>query len=249
MSKGIGKEFMEKTKHRYLEDSDQVKGLPQPPLELEWNENMVLIDLPAVEKLEMKNMDLRKAIETRKSLRKYGDTPLTIEEISYLLWCTQGVKQVVSRPSTIRTVPSAGARHAFETFLLINNVEGIRPGLYRYIALSHKLMEVTTEVEIAQRVTTACHEQEFILNSAVTFIWTAVVSRMKWRYGERGYRYIHLDAGHICQNLYLTAESIDSGVCAIGSFDDDDINELLGLDGEKQFVVYAATLGKRIHDK
>ncbi|WIV12389.1 SagB/ThcOx family dehydrogenase [Proteiniborus sp. MB09-C3] len=246
MTKGIGKEFMEKTKHKYEEDSDQEKGLPQPPLELEWDENAVLIGLPSVDKLEMKSMDLRKAIETRKSLRKYADTPLALEELSYLLWCTQGVKQVVSRPATLRTVPSAGARHAFETFLLINNVEGLKPGLYRYIAISHKLMEISTDPEMAQKVTTACHEQEFIKNSAVTFIWSAVAYRMKWRYGERGYRYIHLDAGHVCQNLYLTAGSIDSGVCAIASFDDDEINKLLGLDGEEQFVVYVATLGKRI---
>lgn len=247
MSQSIGKEFMEKTKYKYAEASAQEKGLPQPPLELEWDENAVLIDLPSVDKLEVMNMDLREAIETRKSLRKYADTPLTLDELSYLLWCTQGVKQVVSRPATLRTVPSAGARHAFETFLLVNNVEGIKPGLYRYIALSHKLMEITTESEIAQKVTIACNEQEFINSSAVTFIWSAVVDRMKWRYGERGYRYLHLDAGHICQNLYLTAESIDSGVCAIGAYDDDAINNLLGLDGENQFVIYAATVGKRIH--
>ncbi len=246
MTKNIGKEFMEKTKHKYAEPSDQEKGLLQPPLELEWDEAGMLIDLPPAEKLEVKSMDLRKAIETRRSLRKYDNISLKLDELSYLLWCTQGVQQVLSRPSTLRTVPSAGARHAFETFLLINNVEGIKPGLYRYIALSHKLMEITTESEIAQKVTNACHEQEFIKNSAVTFIWSAVVDRMKWRYGERGYRYLHLDAGHICQNLYLAAESIDSGVCAIGSYDDDAINSLLGLDGENQFVIYAATVGKRI---
>lgn len=246
MTKGIGKEFMEKTKYKYAEESDQQKGLPQPPLELEWDENAVLIELPSTDKLEVTSMDLRKAIEARKSLRKYADIALSLDELSYLLWCTQGVKQVVSRPSTLRTVPSAGARHAFETFLLINNVEGLKPGLYRYIAISHKLMEISTEAEIAQKVSDACNEQEFIKNSAVTFIWTAIVDRMKWRYGERGYRYLHLDAGHVCQNLYLTAESIDSGVCAIGAYNDDEINKLLGLDGESQFVIYAATVGKRI---
>lgn len=246
MSKGIGKEFMEKTKYKYAEPSDQEKGLPQPPLELEWDENATLIDLPPVEELEMKNMDLRKAIENRKSLRKYAPISLSLEELSYLLWCTQGVKKVTSRPATLRNVPSAGARHAFETFLLINNVKGIRPGLYRYIALSHKLMEVNTEPDIADKITFSCREQEFIKNSAVTFIWTAVLERMKWRYGERGYRYLHLDAGHVCQNLYLTAESIDSGVCAIAAFDDDELNKVIGLDGENQFAVYVATLGKKI---
>lgn len=246
MSKGIGKEFMEKTKYEYAEPSDQEKGVPQPSLELEWDENSVLIDLPSPENLVVKGMDLRKAIETRRSLRKYADIPLTIDELSYLLWCTQGVKKVSSRPATLRTVPSAGARHAFETVLLINNVEGIKPGLYRYMALSHKLIEITTEPEIADKVAVACNDQEFIKNSAATFIWVAVVDRMKWRYGERGYRYLHLDAGHVCQNLYLTAESIDCGACAIGAYDDNKINSLLNLDGENQFVIYAATVGKRI---
>ena len=246
MSKGIGKEFMEKTKYKYLEESDQDKGLPQPPLELGYEANSVLIDLPPVENINIKSIDLRKVIESRKSLRKYSKTALNIEELSYLLWSTQGVKQVVSRPATIRTVPSAGARHAIETYLLINKVDGIKPGLYRYIALSHKLMEVNLDPEIDEKISNSCLRQDFIKNSAVTFIWTADVYRMKWRYGERGYRYLHLDAGHICQNLYLSAEAIDSGVCAIAAFDDDEINGLIGLDGENQFVLYVATLGKTI---
>ncbi|MBU5675568.1 SagB/ThcOx family dehydrogenase [Alkaliphilus sp. MSJ-5] len=246
MSKGIGKEFMEKTKYKYLEESDQDKGLPQPPLELGYEANSVLIDLPPVENINIKSIDLRKVIESRKSLRKYSKTALNIEELSYLLWSTQGVKQVVSRPATIRTVPSAGARHAIETYLLINKVDGINPGLYRYIALSHKLMEVNLDPEIDEKISNSCLRQDFIKNSAVTFIWTADVYRMKWRYGERGYRYLHLDAGHICQNLYLSAEAIDSGVCAIAAFDDDEINGLIGLDGENQFVLYVATLGKTI---
>jgi len=245
MSKGIGKEFMEKTKYVYLDESDQEKGLPQPSLELEYNTNAVMIDLPSVENIEIENIDLRKAIESRKSLRKYDDTALTIDELSYLLWCTQGVKQVVSRPATIRTVPSAGARHAFETYLLINKVEGIKKGLYRYISLSHKLMEVSMEPGMDEKISNSCLRQDFIKSSAVTFIWSADVYRMKWRYGERGYRYLHLDAGHVCQNLYLSAEAMGSGVCAIAAFDDDEINALLGLDGVKQFVVYVATVGKK----
>ncbi|QUH21203.1 SagB/ThcOx family dehydrogenase [Alkaliphilus sp. B6464] len=246
MSNGIGKEFMERTKYKYLEESDQDKGLPQPPLELEYEANSVLIDLPPVETINIKGIDLRKAIESRKSLRKYSNTALTIEELSYLLWSTQGVKQVVSRPATIRTVPSAGARHAIETYLLINKVDGVKPGLYRYIALSHKLMEVNLDPEIDGKISNSCLRQDFIKNSAVTFIWAADAYRMKWRYGERGYRYLHLDAGHVCQNLYLSAEAIDSGVCAIAAFDDDEINSLIGLDGENKFVLYVATLGKNI---
>ncbi|CCQ92804.1 Nitroreductase [[Clostridium] ultunense Esp] len=245
MNKNIGGEFIEKTKYQYMGTTDQEKELPQPPLELEYEKGEVLIELPSVSNIKVNNIDLREAIESRKSLRKYSNEFLTKEELSYLLWCTQGVKAITSRPSTLRNVPSAGSRHSFETYLLINRVNGLKPGLYRYLAIDHKLLEVNTEPDIAEKITYSCNEQIYVKNSAVTFIWSTVIYRMKWRYGERGYRYVHLDAGHVCQNLYLTAQSIDSGVCAIAAFDDDRLNELLGLDGEEQFVVYLATVGKK----
>jgi SagB-type dehydrogenase family enzyme len=142
-------------------------------------------------------------------------------------------------------VPSAGARHAFETYLLVNNVEGLAPGLYRFLALSHQLAQVEVETGLADRITRACLDQSHVKRSAVTFFWSAVPYRMAWRYGERGYRYLHLDAGHVCQNLYLAAEVIGAGVCAIAAFDDEALNRLLGFDGEEQFVIYLATVGKR----
>jgi SagB-type dehydrogenase family enzyme len=80
--------------------------------------------------------------------------------------------------------------------------------------------------------------------SGVTFFWVAVSERMEWRYPVRGYRYLHLDAGHVCQNLYLAAEAISCGVCAIAAFDDEKVNEALNLDGENLFVIYVATVGK-----
>jgi SagB-type dehydrogenase family enzyme len=145
----------------------------------------------------------------------------------------------------LRTVPSAGARHAFETYLLINRVEGLKQGMYRYLALEHKLIEVNMEADIVDRTVAGCMGQATVGGSAVTFIWVAIVDRMKWRYDVRGYRYLHLDAGHVCQNLYLAAESIDCGACAIAAFDDDEINQVLGLDGEQQFVIYVGAVGKK----
>ena len=170
MSKGIGAEFMEKTKYRYLEESDQRKGLPQPPLELGYDELKTIIDLPAPTEIEVGAVDLRTAIENRRSVRNYSEQPLTLEELSFLLWCTQGVKEVVTRPATLRTVPSAGARHAFETYLLVNRVEGLKPGLYRFLAIDHKLLEVNLESAIVENIarTTA---QRLVKESAVTFIW------------------------------------------------------------------------------
>lgn len=244
MKRGIGQEFLEKTKYQYLGESDQQKGLPQPPLAMD-AAGQPAIDLPRPDQLSIRSIDLTTAINRRRSVRKYAAEPLTLEELSYLLWCTQGVKQVTNRPATLRTVPSAGARHPFETYLLINRVQGLQPGLYRFLALTHQLVAEDLSEDIADRITAAALRQPFIRTSAVTFLWVAVPYRSIWRYQERAYRYLFLDAGHVCQNLYLAAEAIDCGCCAVDAFDDDRLNQLLGLDGVEQFAIYLAPLGKK----
>jgi SagB-type dehydrogenase family enzyme len=191
-------------------------------------------------------MNLRQAIEQRVSIRQYSAEYLSMDEFSMLLWLTQGVKQVTTRPATQRTVPSAGARHAFETFILANRVDGLTPGVYRFLAIEHALQEVNLDPLIASRLEEACLGQKMITRSAAAFFWAAVAERMTWRYVERGYRYLHLDAGHVCQNLYLAGESMGCGTCAIAAYDDDLVNGALGLDGEKIFVVYLAALGKKV---
>lgn len=238
-------DFLAKTSYPKLSPPPQQEGLPQPPLELPWPEDAELIALPDPQSLEMPPAHLRQIIEQRRSLRRYDHKPLTAAELSYLLWLTQGIKRITGRPATLRTVPSAGARHAFETFLLINRVDGIQPGLYRYVASRHALLRVDAPDNIDTQVTVACRQQEHILQSAVTFIWMAVAERMTWRYVERSLRYLFLDAGHVCQNLYLAAESINCGVCAIAAFDDEPLNQLLGADGVDQFAIYLATVGKK----
>jgi SagB-type dehydrogenase family enzyme len=240
-----GPEFMQKTKYQNLQPSKQQLGEPQPPLEIPIPADAARIDLPRPETLEFPGADLQTVIERRRSIRKYSDESLTLEELSFLLWCTQGVKQVINRPATLRTVPSAGARHAFETYLLINRVDGLKSGLYRFAAIDHQLIPLNLSPDIAEGVTAACLNQRFILTSAVTFIWVAIVERMAWRYTERGYRYLHLDAGHVCQNLYLSSEAIGGGVCAIAAFDDDRLNQTIGVDGESQFAIYLAPMGKK----
>jgi SagB-type dehydrogenase family enzyme len=242
---GTGQEFMERTKYAYIGKSDQQNGIPQPPLELPPDPGLLLLNLPRPEALEIPPLDLRTAIERRRSVRTYTHEPLPLEELSFLLWCTQGVQRVNGTHWTLRTVPSAGARHAFETFLLVNDVDGLEPGLYRYLALSHRLQQAGTDLTLSHRITAACFDQQFILRCGVVFLWTAVPYRMTWRYGERGYRDLHLDAGHVCQNLYLAAEAVGCGVCAVAAFDDDTMNGLLGIDGASQFLIYLATVGKK----
>lgn len=245
MDKTIGQHFMELTRYEYLEPTGQKQGLPQPSLQLKYDTSRSLIDLPEPETFPEVNLNLLEFIELRTSTRQYSNRPITLHELSYLLWCTQGVKGTIPGKATFRTVPSAGACHAFETYLLINNVEELEPGLYRFLALEHKLIPVNLTKKIAEEVFFACLKQSSVKKSAVTFIWTAVAERMTWKYGDRGYRYLHLDAGHVCQNLYLTGESIGCGTCAIAAFDDAYFNQLLGIDGKNHFVIYCAAVGKK----
>jgi len=242
----IGLEFLEKTKYQYLSESAQKQGVPQPPLERPLPDKISPIALPDPADIKIPSMDLREAIEKRSSLRRFSQTELSLEELSYLLWLTQGVKNVTDRPATERTVPSAGSRHAFETYMLINRVGNLEPGVYRYAALKHFIYLVNREAGVNETLTAACKGQSHIRTSAVTFFWVADMSRMTWRYCERAYRYVFLDAGHICQNLYLAAESIQCGVCGIAAYDDDLLNAALGVNGKDTVTLYAATIGKRL---
>jgi SagB-type dehydrogenase family enzyme len=241
---GIGKEFMEGTKYHNMGKSAHRLGMSQPPVEAEWDLTKAPIPLPPPVSLRLGDFSLRQAIEQRRSLREYSGQPLSLEELSFLLWCTQGVQDAAGR-CTLRTVPSAGARHAFETLLLVNHVTGLSPGLYRFLALDHALLEENRHPDVADRLVEACLGQGFVKGAAVTFVWVAEVHRMTYRYGERGYRYLHLDAGHVCQNLYLAAEAIECGACAIAAFEDDEVNRVLGFDGESRFAIYLGAVGKK----
>jgi len=236
------KKFLEATKLKNMGPTPYKKGKDAPPLETPCEGDRIA--LPEAKSLEIPDISLRKAITDRRSVRKYDDKPLSVEELSYALWATQGVHKQTSGV-TLRSVPSAGARHAFDTFLLINNVEGLKPGLYRYMALEHALVPISLGEDYGVRLKEACLGQKMVENAAVTFVWAANIYRMYYRYGERGYRYIFLDAGHVSQNLYLVAEQLQCGTVAIAAYDDDAVNALLGLDGTERFSVYIGTLGKR----
>jgi SagB-type dehydrogenase family enzyme len=243
-----GQQFLHDTRYasdKEEEPSDQQKGLPQPPLELPFDVAVPIIDLPDPHALNIPDITLQEAINRRHSIRLYRDEPLSMQELSYLLWSTQGVKAVTARPCTLRTVPSGGARHSFETYLMVRSVAGLEPGIYRFLAIEHKLLPVMHGQDIPAQMARMCKGQKMVELSAVTFIWAAVPYRSVWRYRQRAYRGLFLDAGHVCQNLYLAAEAVDCGVCAINAFEDDDLNAYLGFEAEQQFVIYCASLGKK----
>ena len=244
----IGREFMEQTKYKNLSKSDQERKLPQPPLEQPYDPDKPGVELPKVNPGEVTDMSLARAIAERQSRRSYNEDYLTAGELSFLLWSTQGIKTAAPK-HTMRTVPSAGARHPFETYLLINRVRNedggkIPGGLYRYVASEHKLAEADISAGVARRLTAACLNQKMVAASAITFVWAAMPYRAAWRYGERGYRYLHLDAGHVCQNLYLACEGIGAGCCAIAAFDDDAVNALIKMNGVDGFAIYLASVGR-----
>ena len=240
----IGQEFIEKTKYKYSDISDQEKGILQPPLEKPYDIKGIINLKKPVYSSDF-DVNLLELINQRTSVRTYRDETISQDELSYFLWCTQGIKKTKEGKATFRTVPSAGARHAFETYLLINRVNSIKNGVYRYIASKHAIVPIKVADNIKDILTAACLGQGMVSTSAVAFFWTVDVKRMKYRYGQRGYRYIHLDAGHVCQNLQLAAENKGCGVCAIAAFDDEEVNHALGIDGVNDFVVYIAALGKK----
>ena len=246
VAENIGQDFVRLTRYIYERESDQTLGVPRPDaIKVRSGE---IISLPAIGTLKMPEMPLAKAIEQRRSVRKYSPVPLKQEELSFLLWASSWARDFRSTEQmeiTFRNVPSAGSRHPLETFLDIRRVEGIKPGLYYYHPVKHCLILYDNSPEIATKIYEGCMFQEMIPTAAVNFILTAVPYRTVWRYGQRGYRYLYLDAGHIGQNIHLAAEAIDAGACMIGAFLDEAMNDAIGLDGIDEFVIYIASVGKK----
>ncbi len=222
-------------------ETDQKKGVAMPLVQKKYPEDSELIDLVSFKDFSVGEKPLKDIINKRRSRRKYNDEYLNKEGLSYLLWATQGIHRKINR---FRTVPSAGGRHPFETYLNINRVEGIKPGLYRYLPLEHKLLLIYEDKVLIEKVTHACSEQKFIKKSAVVFLWTVIPYRTEWRYSSFSYKVIALDAGHLCQNLYLASESIGAGTCGIGAYNQKEVDQLLKVDGKEEFTIYIASVGK-----
>ena len=229
-------------------ETDQRKRIPPPPPQKPYDEGVALIDLVAPKDLTVGRMPLIEVIERRRSRRKFTAEALTLEELSFLLWATQGISSVIKRAdgkvvNTLRTVPSGGARHPFETYLLVNRVEGLKPGLYRYLPLDHKVYLIDDDAALAEKVHKASYDQ-YVMQSAVTFIWTVIPYRTEWRYRIVSPKIIAQDSGHLCQNLYLASEAIGGGTCAIGAYDQEMMDPILGVDGREEFTIYVAPVGK-----
>lgn len=231
----------------YEEDfeSDQDLKRPQPPLcKPPMAEERARVALPRdFSGLERKE-GLESLLRRRRSARVYTQAPLCLGELSFLLWATQGVRGLRGKSyATLRTVPSGGARHPFETYLAVRNVEGLEPGLYHYLPLEHALEFLGPVEGLEEAVSQSLCGQEWAAKGAVVFYWSMVAYRAEWRYGIYAHRIALLDAGHVGENLYLACAALGLGTCAIAAFSHEDCARLLGLDGEEEYVVYAAPVG------
>jgi len=233
----IGKEFHKETCY--------VRG-KIPRVRLDWThepkrykeyEGAKKIKLPLPQKRG--GAPLWDVIKKRRSIRKYKDKKMNIRELSQLLWATQGITE---RNREFRATPSAGGLYPIVTYVVVNNVETIDAGLYHYDVKKHEL-QLVDEGDKREPVTRAALDQRMAYNAPVVFVWSSIFQRSVWKYSERAHRYVYMDVGHIGQSMVTAATALGLGSCLIGALYDEEANELIGVDGEKESVIYMCTVG------
>lgn len=237
----IGNAYQRETKYvRGRLPGRSADPLPAPDTYKRYPDALEVIDLPGPKKTH--GMGLWQVIAERRSIREYSAQPLSLEELTQLLWATQGIT-ARDFGFEFRAAPSAGALYPCETYLVVNRVRNLEPGVYHYVVAEAKL-ELLRRGDFARDIAAACLDQQMCASAAVVFAWTAIPARSRWKYGERAYRYMYLDAGHIGGQLHLAAVALGLGCCAIGAFFDDEVNAVLGVDGEEETILYLSSVGK-----
>jgi len=236
---GTGDRFQQETKY----DPGKMPGH-----RLDWSAKPELYKkYPRAEQIELpafdldRPMSLDKTLRQRKSIRDYQAGPISKGQLAYLLWASTGIQRVEGGYE-FRTAPSAGALYPIETYVVANNVKSLEAGVYHYAIRSHQL-EILEQRDLRRQIAAAALGQTMCGIAAAVFIWTAVFERCKWKYGQRAYRYIYLDAGHIAENLALAAVSLNLGTCEIGALYDDHVNAIIGIDGSEESTICMAAVG------
>ena len=239
MTEGIGDRFQDETKYRRESLGGGMLDWRSKPEVYKEYPGAKRIDLPEFDAIT--TLPVKEVLSTRRSVRHFSGEPLALTELSYLLWASGGIQRV-ERGVEFRTAPSAGALYPVETYLIVDGVEGLGPGLYHYNVKGHLLEELRTG-QFGHEITQAALGQKMCLEAPVVFVWTAIFYRSKWKYKQRAYRYIYLDAGHTAGNLALAAHGIGLGTCQIGALFDDEVNAVVGVDGTEESVVYMTVVG------
>ena len=235
----VGDEFQQQTKYR----SDRMTGEGQ-----RWNQQPQLyksypgharVVLPVYRPGRLMSLD--EALKARTSVREYKAEPMALGQLGYLLWASTGIQRT-EQGYEFRTSPSAGALYPIETFVIVNAVRELEPGVYHYGIRNHELEEIRGR-DLRRQLAGATLGQSMCAKASAAFVWTALFARSKWKYGQRAYRYVYLEAGHMAENLALAAVSLGLGTCQIGAIFDDDVNKLLDVDGVEESVVYMSVAG------
>ena len=222
--------------------TDQHMGVEPPAIQKPAQPEQQVIKLPPPD--NRSSISLFDTIAGRTSRRRFTAAPLDLSELSFLLWATQGIRAEIGPGTALRTVPSAGCRHPFETYLLVTNVTDLESGVYRYLPREHALVLEQADADLIEKIPPATLGQMFTAAAAVTFVWTCIPYRTEWRYHTAAHRVILMDVGHVCQNLYLACAAVGSGTCAIAAFHQELMDKLVGVDGDEEFVIYLAPVGK-----
>lgn len=244
-----GREFMKGHKkadpYYTTFESDQDLKLQQPPLvkaPVTPKETHIFLTKD-FSNLEMKN-DLISLIRDRKSSRIYTQEDMTLDQLSFLLWATQGIKSIRGKSyATLRTVPCGGARHEFETYLIVRQVADLEPGAYHYLPMEHSLEFLQPIENAADLINETLSDQTWTKKANVAFYWSAVPYRAEWRYGIYAHRVALIDLGHIGQALYTACTGLGLGCCGIGAFEHELCAKIFGLDAENEFIVYTTPVG------
>jgi len=240
----IGKEFINGTRYPDYSTVDLVVRVKEPPHELPVKEDQVVIKLPNPKKIKLPDLPVRNAIERWEPVGFFSRSSMTMKELTYLLWCTQGFKRMVAETIQLRNVPSSGSRYPLETYFVANEVEGLEMGLYRYLPKSGSIVAERIDSGLILEMSTASMNFKLMTRAAVTFLWVAVPYRSVWALGNRGYRSVLIEAGHSCQNLIMASAGLGYQVFPTDMFHDELIAKLAGLDTETQWPIYLAAVGR-----
>jgi len=185
------------------------------------------------------DVSVEEALLNRRSVREYSGEPLTMAEVSQLLWAAQGITD----PRGFRTAPSAGALYPLEVYVAAGNVEGLAPGVYKYSPQGHKLLKVAAG-DRRSELASAALGQEWVEEGAIDMVFTAVYERTTQKYGDRGIRYVHMEAGHAAENVYLQAEALGLGMVVVGAFHGDQVKDVISAPAEEQ-PLYVIPVGRK----
>ncbi len=235
----VGEEFQRQTKYRPEAMSGEETRRSLRPQPYKTYPDSARVVLPMFEPDRLMTLD--EILSERKSIRDYRAAPLSLGQLSYLLWASAGIQRA-EQGHEFRTAPSAGALYPIETYIVANEVRDLEPGVYHYGIHNHELERIKAG-DLRRQIAAAALGQAMCATAPAVFVWTAIFARSTWKYGQRAYRYIYLDAGHIAENLALTAVSLDLGTCQIGALFDDEVNKLLEVDGVEESVIYMSAVG------